>query len=338
MGRFFEPQSVDQGAIEAIIQSGRAPVIQYSRQAYPEPVLAAVDQACARFGEALEVRFFAHRETGFDADVLRHLPNVANLSLDTLTTISNPEIVGALPRLKRLRFGVYRLDDPGIVGRLGVARLKRLTLAENHKRNFDLAPLAQARDLTHLFIQGHARNIEAISSLSKLEDLSLSGFPSRHDLRFANNLKALRRLFLILGSRTTIDEFSHPGLQALKVVWVKTLQGLGPLSRFPLLSDLVVEDQLQISSVDLSGIPLERLRLSNCKTLARLEGLETLDRIRALSVDRTALDLEALANRAWPASLDTVMLSSPSAARNRAIRETLAARGYRDFASARSPA
>jgi hypothetical protein len=338
MGRFFEPQSIDEGAVEATIQSGRTPVIQYSHCAYPEPVLAAVDQACARFGEALEVRFFAHRETGFDAGVLRHLPNVANLSLDTLTTISHPEIVGDLPRLKRLRFGVYQLDDPEVVQRLGVARLTRLTLAENRKRNFDLAPLAEARDLTQLFVQGHDRNIEAISGLSKLEDLSLSGFPSRHDLKFANNVKTLRRIFLILGSRTSIDEFSHPGLQSLKVIWVKTLQGLGRLSRFPALSDLVVEDQLHIGSLDVSGIPLERLRLSNCKTLSRLDGLETLDRLRSLSIDRTALDLEALATRPWPSSLDTVMLFGSSAGRNRAIRETLAARGYRDFAAARSPA
>ncbi|HET9160268.1 MAG TPA: hypothetical protein VFN88_06625, partial [Caulobacteraceae bacterium] len=242
-GRLFDPQTIDEGALAAVIARGRTPVIQYSHPAYPDPVLEQIDRACARFGEAVEVRFFAHRGGAFDATVLRKLPHVANLSLDTLTRIDQPQVVGELEHLKRLRFGVYLIDDTGIVSQIGVERLNRLGLAENKKRNFDLAPLARAKALTHLFVQGHSRNIEAVGGLTELADLSLSGFPSKHDLAFANRVAGLRRLFLILGSRNSIEEFDHAKLERLRIVWVKTLAALGPLGRFPRLREFVLEDQ-----------------------------------------------------------------------------------------------
>jgi len=330
MGRFFEPQTIDETAIEAVIASGRTPVVQYSHPAYPDAVLGAVDRACRRFGEALEVRFFAHRGQPFEGRILGKIPNVANLSLDTLTSIADVQVVGELRQLRRLRFGVYQLDSPDILRALGVERLTRLSLAENRKRNFDLAPLADAKALTHLFVQGHSKNIEAVTSLTRLEDLSLSGFPARRDLAFANRIAALRRLFLILGSRESLEELDHPGLEDLRVVWVKTLAALGPLGRFPRLRRFALEDQLHLSSIDVAGAPLERLRISNCKSLSRIDGLETLDRLRAIMVDRTAIDLDALADRPWPSSLRAIVLWGGSRARNRAIRERLDARGYRE--------
>src|SRR5208337_841257 len=107
---------------------------------------------------------------------------------------------------------------------LDLSRFTHLSLSENKRRNFDLSPLASAASLEQLFVQGHDRGIEAISGLPRLAEVSLSGFPKRHDLAFLNSLKTLRSLLLILGSRASIAEFRHSELRSLRIVWVRQLE------------------------------------------------------------------------------------------------------------------
>jgi hypothetical protein len=139
--------------------------------------------------------------------------------------------------------------------------------------------LGAAAALEQLFVQGHHRNIAAISALPRLADVSLSGFPKRHDLAFLNDLTPLRSLLLILGSRASIAEFTHAGLAKLRIVWVRELEELGPLRRFAALEALAIEDQLRLTSLDLSGLDLRRLTVTNCKNLREIIGLKTQARL-----------------------------------------------------------
>jgi hypothetical protein len=241
------------------------------------PESGALDQAdawCEEFGAALKIRFYAFNWREFDTSLVRRLPHVANLSIDTIRTISDFGPVADLKRLTRFGFGVFEHPDGRFLQQLDVSRLTHLTVLENKKRNFDLTPLAKATALEQAFIQGHDRGVEAISRLPRLTDVSLSGFPKRHDLAFLNSLTAMRSLFLILGSRASITEFTHTGLSKLRIVWVRLLEELGPLSRFTALEDLTIEDQLRLSELDVSGLRLRRLKVQNCKRLERVLGLE----------------------------------------------------------------
>jgi hypothetical protein len=123
------------------------------------------------------------------------------------------------------------------------------------------------------------RGIEAISALPRLSDVSLSGFPKRHDLAFLNDIAALRSLLIILGSRSSIADFTHAGLRKLSIIWVRQLEELGPLERFRSLDDLTIQDQLRLTSLDIRGLNLRRLAISNCKGLKQIVGLERQTRL-----------------------------------------------------------
>jgi hypothetical protein len=141
----------------------------------------------------------------------------------------------------------------------------------------------------------------------------------------------LRSLNLILGGRSSFDEFQHAALEELSIIRVRGVQTLGSLHRFPRLQSLQVEDQLQIQCIDLPGALLRRLLLSNCKNLTRIDGLELLEGLYQLRVLRTKLDLDALAQRNWPASLSVLALYSGNRKWNDATRAMLDQRGYREF-------
>lgn len=290
--RFHDALPESNSVIREVIERGITPVIQFS--GYPDvATLERVDDLCARFGAELEIRFFGFRWLEFDTSALRHLPNVANLSIDTIRAISDFAPVAELQNLTRLRFGVHEHPDGRFLQQLDLARFTRLTLAENKRRNFDLSALSAANSLEHLFVQGHHRGIEAISALPRLTEVSLSGFPGRHDLAFLNLLGSLRSLFLILGSRRSIAEFTQPRLSKLKIVWVRELEELGPLQRFESLEELQIEDQLRLTSLDVSGLKLRRLTVSNCKRLAQISGLENQE-LTQLSVHGTAIPRASL--------------------------------------------
>lgn len=286
--RFHDALPADRAEISELIESGRTPVIQFSRPPSPS-ILEQTDDFCREFGESVEIRFFNFAWQVFDASLLERLPHVANLSIDSIRAISDFTPIANLPHLTQLRFGVYEHPDGHFLRQLDLSRLTRLTLAQTKRRNFDLSPLNTASSLTQLFVQGHWRGIEAIRELPRLSDVSLSGFPKHHDISFLNGLAALRSLLLILGSRTSIAEFTHDALRELRIVWVRQLEDLGTLARFGDLEELTIEDQLRLTILDLSRCNLRRLVISNCKNLQAIVGLEDQGDLDVLSVHGTKI-------------------------------------------------
>lgn len=280
------PETLDE--IGKSIECGHSPVIQFGSMPNAG-TLDRLDEFCRRFGPDLQVRFYGFAWREMDTSFLNRLPHVANLSIDTIRSISDFAPVTGLERLTRLRFGVHEQPDGKFLEHLDLSRFTHLTLAANKSRNYDLSPLASAVSLKRLFVQGHCRGIAHICALAKLSEVTLSGFPKRQDLAFLNDLRPLRSLFLILGSRTSIAEFAHASLLQLRLVLVRTLEDLGPLQRFNSLEELEIEDQIRLRSLDITGLSLRRLKISNCKTLNQIIGLETQTRHLGVSIHATGL-------------------------------------------------
>ncbi|MGN6819611.1 MAG: hypothetical protein ACTHJR_13165 [Sphingomonas sp.] len=228
----------------------------------------------------MQVRFYGHYSGPFDAAVLEHLPDIRALLVDCLQDIANPEWLERLDHLEYLSLGVFKWNDPSILSKLKIAKLRWLLLSDNAKRNIDLGPLEQCRDLETLSLVGHTRNIEVITTLPRLTDLFLSGMPKHRDLAFLARLTALRSLRLWFGSRASIEELSHPTLIDFEICRVRGLETLGPLDRFPALERLRVEDQLQLESISLGGAALRDISLINCKNLIQLPGLDDLSNLQ----------------------------------------------------------
>ncbi|MCH1932840.1 hypothetical protein L9G16_22110, partial [Shewanella sp. A25] len=85
-----------------------------------------------------------------------------------------------------LRLGIYHFDQHELLNRLNLSQLTSLSLTENRQRNIDLAFIDQCDQLKQLFIQGHSKNIDAISQLPQLQSLALSGIGNKQSLAFIN--------------------------------------------------------------------------------------------------------------------------------------------------------
>jgi|SRR5687768_2728819 hypothetical protein len=83
--------------------------------------LDRIQQACAEYGAALEIRFYDHFDEAFDASVLGRLDQIRNLTI-SVRSILNAEAVGRLPKLSTLHFTPpYNLKKPKILGAFSAA-------------------------------------------------------------------------------------------------------------------------------------------------------------------------------------------------------------------------
>ncbi|MFM6931339.1 MAG: hypothetical protein ACKOUT_03745 [Novosphingobium sp.] len=303
-------------------------IVQFSDPRACTPAnLRVLNEACSTVGARLQVRFYGHYQSAFDAALLRSLPEVRDLAVDCLSAIENASAIYDLTMLEAFSFGVFNFDQPDFLDRIKTDHLRQLTLTANRKRNFDLSSLARARNLRVLYINGHWKNIEAIGDLSDLEAFQLSAFAKAHSLNFIRTISGLRKLTLILGGRPDIDDLASATLETLEIIRVRGLVNLGDLSRFPNLTALKVEDQLQIVRLNLQEASLERLWLTNCKNLASLDGLELQTRLREFRASGVALEMDTLLDRDWPATMRSVKLFKNSRKWNDPAAAKLAKRG-----------
>jgi hypothetical protein len=319
--------------IKTDIANGLISVIQFSKPEYTTGILAHIDDMARGCGDRLQIRFYGHYDSVFDARVLKTLPNIRNLALDSLTHIENLHEVFALQNLETLAFGVYHFDDVNFLEKLPLTRMKRLTLMENKKRNFDLRPLESAFNLQELFVEGHGKNIETLSQLNSLNQLVLRSCNARIPLAFINEMVRLTSLQLILGGRSDIREIESEVLETLEIVQVKGLNTLDELGRFKKLTALRLEDQLQLESLDVSDLKLRRLTISNCKRLSTLLGMDQQQALEELFVAKTQLPIEGLFEGPWPKTMRCLGLFGPSAKWNKSMAERSKQRGYSVYGS-----
>ena len=329
--RITDPTTIGTAEIEKLLESGCSVTIQFSKADYSPDLLTVVNELCRAFGPRIEVRFFGHYSECFDASVISHLPNVRWLAIDCLTHIRNEDALWRLPLLERLSFGVFEFDKPNFLDGAPLEQLTNLSLAENRKRNFDLASLGRCENLRNLFIQGHTNGINALAKASQLEEVRLSSMPKWQDLSFVNDIQKLKSLDVLLGGRQSIDEVHHPALEELRIIRVRGLESLGSLERFPMLRFLQIEDQLQIREISVSGSRLHELCVLNCKNLEQIIGLSEQDELMRFLASRTRLDLDGLVQFDWPSSLQALVLYSGSEKWNKQARQEIEKRGYRAF-------
>jgi hypothetical protein len=334
--RFNSPTAETLPEIERSLLEGRHTVAQFVEPPYPPVVLAELNRLSAHYGERLEVRFYGHYGSAFDCTVLTQLPDVESLSVDCLSRVEHIEQIADLKRLRSLSLGVFDLADGSILNAPNLRRLVSLTLAETRRRVFDLSALASFSALEHLRVSGHTRNLDVVGELNSISDLTLRAIPKRASVSFVSRMRGLRELYVYLGGRTSIGEITVPDLEVLEVVWVRGLQDLGDIARFPALKSLLVEDQLQLEHIRFGAgnAELKSVRVFNCKSLRALAGLEALPALEELRVFRTAIEPMSLRRERFSTTLRTVAFSTGKSRLDRAVREAGADLGYGPSGSA----
>jgi hypothetical protein len=334
--RIIDPTEISSSIVADVksdVDTGKTAVIQFLNPIYTDQLLRNVDGLAKKFGERLQVRFYGHYGKTFDASVLKHLPHVSNLAIDSLSHIANEETITQLDGLRRLSFGVFEHQDKNVLSKFPLEKLKELTVLENRKRSFDLHSLTRASALETLYLEGHTRNISSIAQLPGLRRLTLRSIASKQSLAFLNSASELRELKIILGGRTSVAELDISKLQVLQLVRIQGLVDLGPLSRFSHLKALCIDDQPRITDVTLDGLQLQRLTLSNCKLLEKISGLDRQSMLEELFVVRTKLPVEEYLNAPWAISLRSLGLLNSSSTWNRKTADIVKTRGQAVYGS-----
>lgn len=104
--------NIDRERIAQTAASGLISQIQFQEPNYTPALLEQIDGLCREYGGLLEVRFWGHMKSVFDAGILRHIPSIQNLAVDCMDDIRNEGQFAKLEHLRRLSFQVQNFDYP----------------------------------------------------------------------------------------------------------------------------------------------------------------------------------------------------------------------------------
>lgn len=259
------------------------------------------------------------------------VPNVKNLYVDCLTSSENEKAIDCLQRLEKLSLGIFELKETEILNSPNLSQLSRLVVGQTKTKAFNLQYLEGYKHLTSLIICGHSKNIDAIGGIATLESLSLNSL-SKESAPFVNKLKKLKTLKFILGGKENLLEIEGNEIEQLEVVRVRGFNDLGNISRFKKLNTLLVEDNIQLLSLQfIDDLPyLEELTVYNCKSLHSISGLEKLTNLKILRLHITNINFETLFINGLPPSLSVFTFYTGKAKLDREIKNTLERKGYID--------
>jgi hypothetical protein len=327
--RIMDPKSIDEHLLaQALADGASLVVLQFSQEsAYNTSILEEVNGACRTFGRKVNVRFYAHYGSRFDCAHLQHLPEVRSLNLDCLDGISNTDELAHLQHLEEFAFGVDDSDLPELLRTPSLMNLRKLIVGSSRKSNIDLSPLAGYKSLGDLSLCAQAHGIESIAHLDTVKRLFLSGMGKRQPLRFVQAMNGLVSLTMMLGGRQDFKDLAHPGIVYLEVIRVRGLSEID-IELFPNVEKLRIEDQLQISTLNVTNGPhLRWLSMANCKTLHHLQGIGSAERLESLLLSRTAIEPESLLGD-LPKRLKRLSLSGYGNRRDDELRSKIESMGY----------
>lgn len=184
------------------------------------------------------------------------------------------------PFLRRFAIEAHKLD--GLDGLQNLSpKLQSLKIGSVETQKHSLKFLERFVNLRHLELDSHQKDIEVLSGLLKLEDLTLRSI-KLPDLQVLLPLTKLRSLSIKLGGTTDLGLLPNIGkLQFLKLWMVRGLTDLSPVSKIHSLQFLFLHALRNVSALP-SFSALRQLRRINLLEMKGLENIEALAEAKAL--------------------------------------------------------
>jgi len=156
--------------------------------------------------------------------------------------------------------------------------LKRLILYDTKSKSISLKPISNLTELTYLYISGHKKDIESISGLNKINDLTLRSI-TVENLNILRNFEQLEKLHVLLGGTKNYEAIIDlPKLRHFELWHVQKLADI------EFISNLKRLEYLQISSLrNIVSLPKFTHNLHLVKlVLENLKGLDDISTLRNL--------------------------------------------------------
>jgi hypothetical protein len=225
----------------------------------------------------VELRVFGFYGSACDFKFLSRLQNVRRFSADCLMKAYGIEQVAALEQLESLTVGIFDLESFEFLEQLRTSNLRELSLCATKSKKPSLAPLARFSQLRKLYLEGQQKNIDVVSGLATLEDLTLRSI-NVPDLDFLRDLRQLWSLGIKLGGSKNLSALD--GMAAIKYLELWQVRGLDDISVISTLTGLqylFLQSLPHIARIpDLSRLgALRRIYLENLKGLREIRALAT---------------------------------------------------------------
>jgi internalin A len=273
-------------------------VVQFS-EPLSDPDLGRVAEFMKDYPDVNLRAYF--RGAGPDLDWLRHFSGHRNVSVDAFD-VGSFDGLGHLPE-----------------------SLQSLALGRTRKR-LSLRVLERFTQLETLHVEGHTKDIDVLSQLRTLENLTLRSV-TLPDLSILLPLRRLWSLDLKLGGTTDLRLLSEIGsLKYLELWMIRGLDDISSISDLPNLRFLFMQSLRRVTAIpDLSGC--DRLRRIHLETMKGINDLSPLAAAPALEqlllFDMGHLRLEDIEPLRDHKTLQSAGMGLGSIKRNRAAAEML---------------
>ncbi len=229
----------------------------------------------------VQLRAYGHYSSECDLSFVRLLPDVRHFAADCLMKASRVDALAALRRLESLSLGIFELRDFRVLEQLPPS-LTSLALGATRSKRPSLAPLRRLRALRVLRLDGQSKDIDVLSELRDLEDVTLRSIKTP-DLRYVSDLPKLWSLDIKLGRiRSFAGVEGKQSIKYLELWRVRDLRSVDVAATLPGLQSLYLQSLPHV--VAFPG-------LADSAALRRIV-VEDLDGLRDFSALETAPALE----------------------------------------------
>jgi len=211
-------------------------------------------------------------DLGFASD----MTNVRRFSADCLMRANNVEAIAEIPHLESLTLDIFELQDFRVLELLP-ATLTEMSLGATRSKKPDLKSLGRFRSLKRLYIEGQNKDIEVLSQLQDLEDVTLRSVTTP-DLSYLSGHGKLWSLDIKLGGIRSFKGIEgKDSIKYLELWQIRELRDVSIIGELPGLQYLFLQSLPHIESLPslVNARALRRIVLQNLKSLHEFSSLET---------------------------------------------------------------
>lgn len=223
----------------------------------------------------VELRVYGFYSLVCDLAFASGMTNVHHFSADCLMDAVGLEHIAAMENLESLGIGIFHIEGFDFLNQI-TPRLKRLFLGKTKSNKPDLLPLSRFASLEEIYIEGQQKNIEVLSQLGKLQDVTLRSI-STPDINYLTPLHRMWSLDIKLGGINNLNAIEGmDNIKYLELWQIKGLSNIDVISSLAGLQYLFLQSLRQITTLPALNhlTKLRRIYLENMKGLKDISNLE----------------------------------------------------------------
>jgi hypothetical protein len=228
-----------------------------------------------------------HKHSLCDLSFLRRLTNVEKLRIDYIANVSNIDALMDLVRLKSLFLMIFDLTDYSILKHIdeSITDLSLCVGERTSKYNCDCEWLSKFNCLETLYIGKPKRNINSLSKIRSLRQLTLRGI-TIDDLSFINELQ-LEFLAIHWGAIKNFKMLcGNTSIKSIELWRVSKLSDISFLNDLPKLEQIKLEQLANVHELPLFSKldKLKRVIVDDLKNLSNVSSLEYVKNLEKVEI------------------------------------------------------